>query len=114
MTILNSIVRGFGNQLGRTAANKVLEKTSSPSQVVRVSPSLSFWQGIKTILWGFPMLLISIVLNTIIEVATNDINSPYDPSSLPIGRTFLLALFFTFIIGYDYYKDNKRKLGYTK
>ena len=111
MTILNSIVRGFGNQLGRTAANKVLEKTSSPSQVVRVSPSLSFWQGIKTILWGFPMLLISLFLNTIIEVATNDINSP---SSLPIGRTLLLALFFTLIIGYNYYKDNKRKLGYTK
>jgi hypothetical protein len=107
MSIINSIVRGFGGQLGRHAANKVLN--GNQTKTIRASASLSFWQGIKTILWFIPMMLVSVVINTIYNMIFNEhfLDKNYSPNFKVI---FLIALAFTFIIGYGYYQENKNNL----
>ena len=107
MSIVNSIVRGFGGQIGRHAANKVLN--GSKTKTIRVSASLSFWQGIKTILWFIPMMLLSVVVNTIYNMIFNDhfLDKGYTPNFKII---MMIAMFFTLVIGYGYYQENKNNL----
>jgi hypothetical protein len=106
MSIINSIVRGFGGQLGRHAANKVLN--GKRSETIRVSASLSFWQGIKTILWVFPNLLTALIVNMIYNMFTGDfIKKDWHPNFQSI---VMLSAVFTFIIGYNYYQENKNNL----
>jgi hypothetical protein len=100
MSILNSISRGFGSQIGRHAANKVLE--SKQTKTIRVSASLSFWQGIKTMLWFFPMMFLSLLINLMFNAGDMKAVSPI--------KFLLLAVFFTFVIGYGYYQENKNNL----
>lgn len=104
------MIRGFGLTLGRKAADNMIDSFGQSSEGNIQSPSLSGKQIVQTILWGFPMILISILLNVIIEMAIFDDTSTFDKSSLPIGRTFLLAIFFTFFIGKDYYNSNKKRI----
>ena len=106
MSIINSIVRGFGGQLGRHAANKVLN--GNQTKTIRVSASLSFWQGIKTILWFFPNLLTALVVNLIYNGFTGDlIKKDWTPNFQSI---VLMATIFSGIIGYNYYEENKNNL----
>ena len=107
MSLVNSIVRGFGNQIGRTAANSVLH--SKQSKTIRVSASLSFWQGIKTILWFIPMMILSIFVNTIYNAIFNEhfLDKSYTPNFKVI---VIIAILFTTIIGYGYYQKNKENL----
>lgn len=103
-TLTNSIVKGFGMTLGRKAANSLVN--SKHSNVVRKSGSLTFWQGIKTILWFFPMYMLSLVVVMIFDAITGNFksNSNYEPNFTVV---FFVALFMTVCIGYDYYKKNK-------
>jgi Fe2+ transport system protein B len=100
MNIVNSIVRGFGGQIGRHAANKVLN--GKQTKTIRISASLSFWQGIKTILWFFPMMFLSLLINLMFNSGDIHLVSPI--------KFLLLSLFFTFVIGYGYYQENKNNL----
>ena len=107
MNIVNSIVRGFGSQIGRHTANKMLE--SKQSKTIRISASLSFWQGIKTILWFIPMMLLSLFVNTIYNMIFNEhfLDKNYTPNFKII---LVIAVIFTTIIGYGYYQENKKNL----
>lgn len=105
MSILNSISRGFGSQIGRHGANQLLN--GNKEVVIRKSASLTFWQGIKTILWFIPMWILSMFVNTIYNMITNEhfLDKTYKPNFSVI---MLIAVFFTFVIGYGYYQDNKK------
>ena len=107
MSILNSVVRGFGGQIGRTAANTMLQ--GKQTRTIRASASLSFWQGIKTILWFIPMWILSMVVNTFYNMIFNDhfLDKSYTPNFKVI---VLIAIVFTTIIGYGYYQENKKNL----
>lgn len=108
MSIFNSISRGFGGQIGRRAANSMLNG-SNKQKVYRTSATLTFWQGIKTMLWFFPMMLLSMLVNTIYNMIFNDhfLDKNYTPNFKII---MLIALVFTIIIGYGYYQENKENL----
>jgi hypothetical protein len=107
MNIVNSIVRGFGSQIGRHTANKMLERNET--KVMRVSSSLTFWQGIKTILWFIPMMMLSFFVNTIYNMIFNEhfLEKSYTPNFKII---LFIAVLFTTIIGYGYYQENKKNL----
>lgn len=100
--LLNSVVRGFGTTLGRKAANRV----TSNSKVSSDRNYLTFWEGIKTILWFFPTWLLSMILVMIYDGITGKFqpNSGYDPN---FNVVTFWAFIFTLIIGYGYY--NKKK-----
>jgi len=106
MSIVNSIVRGFGGQIGRHAANKVLNGKSTSNSGVK--NYLSFWEGIKTMLWFPVMMLVASVVNTIYNMIFNDhfLDKGYTPNFKVI---MIIAMFMTFCIGYDYYKSPKYK-----
>ena len=106
MSIVNSIVRGFGGQIGRHAANKVLNGKSTSNSGVK--NYLSFWEGIKTMLWFPVMMLVASVVNTIYNMIFNDhfLDKGYTPNFKVI---MIIAMFMTFCIGYDYYKSPKHK-----
>ena len=106
MSIVNSIVRGFGGQIGRHAANKVLNGKSTSNSGVK--NYLSFWEGIKTMLWFPVMVLVAAVANTIYNMIFNDhfLDKGYTPNFKVI---MIIAMFMTFCIGYDYYKSPKYK-----
>jgi hypothetical protein len=107
MSIFNSISRGFGGQIGRRAANSMLNG-SDKQKVYRTSATLTFWQGIKTILWFFPNLLVALVINLIYNGFTGDlIKKDWTPNFQSI---VLMATIFSVIIGYNYYQDNKKNL----
>ena len=108
MSIFNSISRGFGSQIGRRAANSMLNG-SNDQKVYRTSATLTFWQGIKTILWFFPNLLVALVVNLIYNGFTGDlIKKDWTPNFQSI---VLIATIFTVIIGYNYYQDNKKNIN---
>ena len=98
MSILNSISRGFGSQIGRHAANKVLNGKSTSNSGVK--NYLSFWEGIKTMMWSVLMLFVAMLITLFIT----DIHSPNFPKIM-----FPIWAFMTFCIGYDYYKNPKYK-----
>ena len=100
--LFNSMVRGFGGQIGRVAANSMINGVKT-EKVIRKSASLTLWQGIKTILWSFPMMFLSILITLIIF--NGDIKSPNFPMVV-----FLITSLFTFIIGYGYYVKNKESI----
>ena len=105
MSIVNSIVRGFGGQIGRHAANKVLNSKSTSNNDTK--NYLSFWEGIKTILWFFPNLLTALVINMIYNMFTGDfLKKDWHPNFQSI---VILATIFSLIIGYGYYKNPKYK-----
>ena len=107
MSIFNSISRGFGGQIGRHAANSMLNG-SNKQKVYRVSATLTFWQGIKTILWFFPNLLVALIFNMIYNMFTGDfIKKGWSPNFQSI---VIMAFIFSIIIGYNYYQDNKKNL----
>ena len=107
MSILNSISRGFGSQIGRHAANKVLNGKSTSNSGVK--NYLSFWEGIKTMMWFPVMMGVSFLFVYFADaifihgkdVLTNGHNH--------LNLTILFAVIFTFCIGYDYYKNPKYK-----
>jgi hypothetical protein len=101
--LTNSIVRGFGLTIGRKTANKLLDS----SKVKGPSGSLSFWQGIKTILWFIPMYIVSLFLMMFWDMFTKDFLAKTYTPNFPM--IFFWAIIFTFIIGYNYYQDNKTK-----
>lgn len=103
-TLFNSIVRGFGSTLGRKAANSITRN----SNVVSEKNYLTFWEGIKTILWFFPMLVVSLFLNMIWDIFTNK-NFMSENYVLNFPIVIFWAVIFTLIIGYNYY--NKSKLN---
>jgi hypothetical protein len=107
MSILNSISRGFGSQIGRHAANKVLN-SSKQTMDNGVKNYLSFWEGIKTMLWFPIMVLVATFANTIYNMIFNDhfLDKGYTPNFKVI---MIIAMFMTFCIGYDYYKTPKYK-----
>ena len=105
--LMNSMIRGFGGQIGRHTASKVLNKKQT--KTTRVSASLSFWQGIKTILWFFPNLLVALIVNMIYNTFTGDlIKKGWTPNFQSI---VMMAILFSIIIGYNYYQDNKNNLN---
>jgi hypothetical protein len=107
MGIFNSITRGFGSQIGRRAADSMLSG-SNKQKVYRASATLTFWQGIKTILWFFPNLLVALVVNMIYNMFTGDfIKKEWTPNFQLI---VMMAVMFSIIIGYNYYQDNKKNL----
>ena len=107
MSIFNSISRGFGGQIGRRAANSMLNG-SNKQKVYRTSATLTFWQGIKTMLWFFPNLLVALVVNLIYNGFTGDlIKKDWTPNFKSI---VMMAVIFSIIIGYNYYQDNKKNL----
>ena len=107
MSIFNSISRGFGGQIGRRAANSMLNG-SNKQKVYRTSATLTFWQGIKTMLWFFPNLLVALVINLIYNGFTGDlIKKDWTPNFKSI---VIMAVIFSIIIGYNYYQDNKKNL----
>jgi Na+/H+ antiporter NhaC len=93
------MVRGFGGQIGRHAANKVLNgNKQTPDNGVK--NYLSFWEGIKTMMWSVVMLLVAMIITMFIT----DMNSPnFFKIMFPIWALM------TFCIGYDYYKNPKYK-----
>ena len=96
MSLFNSISRGFGFTIGKHAANKVLNSGKSKNNN-GVKNYLSFWEGIKTMMWSVLMLFMAMLITLFIT----DINSPNFPKiMLPIWA------FMTFCIGYDYYKKS--------
>ena len=99
MGLFNSMVRGFGGQIGRHAANKVLNgNKQTPDNGVK--NYLSFWEGIKTMMWSVVMLLVAMIITMFIT----DMNSPnFFKIMFPIWALM------TFCIGYDYYKNPKYK-----
>jgi hypothetical protein len=101
MSILNSITGGFGFRIGSNLANSLMSSNGSSTIVVKDKASLSFWQVIKTILWSIPMLLIAFIIAAI----TTTIGST--ASGIV---TFTLWILFTFIIGYQYYTNNKKAI----
>jgi hypothetical protein len=102
--LFNSVVKGFGMTIGRNAANSITSRKRE--RVVRVSNSLTLWQGIKTILWFFPMFLLSLVINEIWDmIFLKDYLSNHKPN---FTRISLWAIAFTCIIGYNYYQENKK------
>ena len=99
MSIFNSVVRGFGGQIGRHAANKVLNGSKQTTDN-GVKNYLSFWEGIKTMMWSVVMLLVAMLVTLFIT----DIHSPnFFKIMFPIWALM------TFCIGYDYYKNPKYK-----
>lgn len=100
--LVNSIVRGFGMTLGRKAANRVTRSSNVESD----RNYLTFWEGIKTILWFFPMGLVSMVVVMIYDGITGKFlpNGNYNPN---FNVVLFWAVVFTFIIGYGYYNKNK-------
>ena len=107
MSILNSISRGFGSQIGRHAANKVLNgKSTSNSDVKNY---LSFWEGIKTMMWFPLMVLVAGVFVYIIDAIFVHSKEVLTKGHGHLNLTILFAVIFTFCIGYDYYKNPKYK-----
>ncbi len=103
--LFNSVVRGFGHTLGRKGADSITRRRNSTSS--GSNGTLTFWQGIKTILWFFPMCMVSTVVVMIFDGITGSFkaNGNYNPN---FGTILVWAIIFTIIIGYNYYQDNKR------
>ena len=108
MSILNSISRGFGSQIGRHAANKVL-KGSKQTTDNDVKNYLSFWEGIKTILWFPVMMGVSFLFVYIVDAIFIHGKDVLTKGHGHINLIILFAIMFTFCIGYDYYKNPKYK-----
>ena len=115
MSLVNSIVRGFGSQIGRTAASSMINSVSNQSEnvIIRRSNSLSVWQVIKTMLYTFPMFILAIIVVFLFDVFFRHnyfINTKgYHPDFF---ITFIVTLFFTFFIAKDYYNKNKKQNDY--
>jgi len=107
MSLVNSIVRGFGMQIGRTAAASMINSVSngSDSVVIGRSSALSFWQVIKTFLWSILMLLLA---STVAALFTGGNVQSNNFMYITLG----IWSFATFCIGYDYYKANKKQNDY--
>lgn len=99
--LTNSIVRGFGMTLGRKAANRV---TRGSQKVESDKNYLTFWEGIKTILFIFPTMGIMFIVVYIFDffIHGNEVLNKTHP--LHINWIIVLTLLGTFSIGYDYYK----------
>ena len=82
--LVNSIVRGFGMTLGRKAANKITQTSSVKSD----TNYLTFWEGIKTILWFFPQFLVSLVLVMIYDSITGKFKPNTNYPVTPLSYTF--------------------------
>jgi hypothetical protein len=108
MSIFNSVTRGFGLTLGRRAANSLLDG-SNKQKVYRVSASLTFWQGIKTILWFLPMMLVSGLIVYIGDIFTHG-DEVLKKGHGHFNLIVIIAIIFTIIIGNDYYQNNKKNL----
>lgn len=102
--MLNSMIRGFGLTLGRKAADNMIDSFGQSSEGNIQSPSLSGKQIVQTILWGFPMMLISSVISSFL-FAANVVNK--ETVAIPF---ILLTILFTFVIGKDYYNTNKKRI----
>jgi hypothetical protein len=107
MSILNSISRGFGGQIGRHAANKVLNGSKQTTDN-GAKNYLSFWEGIKTILWFPVMMLVAGVLVYIVDIFVHS-NEVLTKGHGHLTLIILFAVVFTLIIGHDYYKNPKYK-----
>jgi uncharacterized membrane protein len=107
MSLVNSIVRGFGSQIGRTAAVSMINSVSNDSDnvVIRTSNALSFWQVVKTFLWSILMLILAVTLAAIFSGGNVHSNKFM---YITIG----IWSFATFCIGRDYYKANKKQNDY--
>lgn len=103
--LTNSIVRGFGMTLGRKAANKV---TNVGETIQSDKNYLTFWEGIKTLLW-FPVNLItSTVLVFIFDLFIHFEQFKSGNGHYHFVVVLIIAIIFTYIIGYNYYnKSNK-------
>ena len=107
MSIFNSVTRGFGFTIGRRAADSMLNG-SNKQKVYRTSATLTLWQGIKTILWFFPNLLVALVVNMVYNMFTGDFSKKeWTPN---FQSVVVMAIIFSIIIGYNYYQDNKKNL----
>jgi len=103
MNIFNSITKGFGFGIGNQMARKVMNPSSSKIQADR--NYLSFWEGIKTILWFIPMFLLAIVMNSIYNMFTGDfIKANWHPN---FTAASIMAIVFCLIIGQGYYNKTK-------
>ena len=112
MKLLNSIVGGFGSQIGRTAARKMLNSSNSVSLTETASNSLSFGQIVKTFLWSLGMFLLAMFLSAFIVPIVHGLNLSKDLElSYMFKYTLPLWVLFTFVIGRGYYTENKKQNG---
>lgn len=104
--LFNSIVRGFGMTLGRKAADKV---TRTKERQYADKNYLTFWEGIKTILW-FPVNMItSTFVVCIFDFFIHFEQFKGNKIHFHFNVVLCIAIIFTFIIGYDYYNKTKHK-----
>ena len=107
MSIINSISRGFGFSIGRKMADNVMDGIGKSNGVYKETPSLTGGQIVKTIMWGFVMIFLSIFIVSIFQAVTTPLNSKPDVVKITV-EIIVLASFFTYVIGREYYKSNKK------
>lgn len=121
MALFNSIVRGFGSQIGRTAAqtmvnsfqtNEMGSSESDTSISSIVSNSLTFDQIVKTFLWSILMIIVAMFFSTFIVVFAHGSDKEIGNDmffTYLIRYSSVIWIICTFIIGKGYYSSNKKK-----
>jgi uncharacterized membrane protein len=100
MSILNSVSRGFGFTIGNKMANSVVNGLSQSNGEYKQSPSLSGRQIFKTIMWGFVMIFLSILITSFVW----SFGMVGPKGAVVMGA--VLTVLFIYVIGKGYYKEN--------